>query len=385
MIRIDGDKLAGLAASLVKIPSQNPPGEEAEINEFLLQKMERLGFKVSQYSLRSEATYLVGVLDLGEGSSIIFDGHVDTVPAERVEDWIVDPFSGEVIDGRLYGRGAADMKASIAAWLTAVEAVLNSEAELKGKIMTFLVSDEETYCNGTRDILSEGRYYADMAVVGEPTELNIGVAHKGVMRWRLITYGRAAHSSSPEMGVNAIYKMARAITAIQEYSKRLGDRRHRLLGYPTVSVGTIRGGEKDNVVPDLCEASIERRLIPGEQPGMVEEELTGLLDDIRMDDPEFKYKLERYSTILPSEIEENSEVVKVMIKAVEEGIGRHPRIIGFNATCEMVHLVERGIPTVIFGAGSLNQAHKVNEHVDLKEVTDASRAYAHFIIEVLSR
>ena len=263
--------------------------------------------------------------------------------------------------------------------ISAVEAVLN-RSELKGEVMILLVSDEEASGMGTRDILSRG-YSGDMAVVGEPTGLRVMIAHKGVVRWRLSTYGKAAHSSSPEKGINAIYKMAEACLELRRFSERLRGRTHPFLGSPAMSINMIRGGEKDNVIPDLCEASIDRRLIPGEKVEDAEAELIRILKGIKRRDKEFHYRLERYQHVPSSLTKPDSDIVQLIKRAVKEVTGMEPEVSAFRATCEMVHLVNRGIPTVIFGSGSLDQAHEINEYVEASEVVKAAEIYAHLIID----
>lgn len=382
MVKIDNSHLLDLATRLVRIQSENPPGREKEIADMLEEKMAELGLKVERYDFKPGRPNLIGVRDFGSGRSMMFDGHMDTVPAGNPDLWSVDPFSGEIVDGELYGRGSADMKASIAAWLSAVEAVLKAGLELEGKILTCLVSDEEASGLGTRDVLSKG-YRADMAVVGEPTGLALNIAHKGVIRWRLATFGRAAHASSPREGVNAIYKMAKACLRIQDYLDDLGRSRHGLVGRPTISIGKISGGQKDNVIPDYCEVTVDRRMIPGEKPEEAEREFVQLLESMKQQDKEFKYEIERYVVLEPSEIQPEERVVKIFSTSIRKVTGRKPVLQGFKATCEMTHLVSSRIPTVIFGAGKLSQAHTVDEHVDIEEIMTASKIYAESIIKVL--
>jgi len=379
-IKVDREKVLRLTSSLVKIPSENPPGNEGEIANYLESEIKKLGFKVFRYDFKPGRPNLIGRLKAGDGRTIIFDGHMDTVPAGNPDLWIIeDPFSGEIIDGRLYGRGSADMKSSIAAFISAVETVLN-ESELEGEVLVFLVSDEEASGLGTKDILSRG-YTADMAVVGEPTGLKVMIAHKGVVRWRLSTFGKSVHSSSPERGVNAIYKMAEACLEIRRFSEKLHTRKHPLVGSPTMSINTIRGGEKDNVIPDFCEVSIDRRLIPDEKLENVESDLINILEGIKRKDEEFRYRLDRYQHIPPSLTEPNADIVHLMKNILKKVMKIEPKISGFKATCEMVHLVNNGIPTVIFGSGKLEQAHKINEYVEVEEIVKAAEIYAHLIAD----
>lgn len=378
-IKIEKEKLLRLASTLVRIPSENPPGNEKEIADYLASKLRELGFKTFEYNFKPGRPNVVGILKSQKKKSLMFDGHLDTVPAGRKDQWITDPFSGEIRDRKLYGRGSADMKSSIAAFISAVEAVLDAGEELMVDVLMCLVSDEEVSGMGTRDVLSKG-YKADMALVGEPTGLTIQVAHKGVIRWKLSTFGKAAHASSPDEGVNAIYKMAKACLELDIYSKQLMRKRDKLLGSPTLSVDTIRGGEKDNVIPDYCKVTIDRRLIPREKPEETEAELIEVLEAIKKKDEEFNYRIERYHCTEPSETKPDAEIVKMLEKSIINVTRKKPEILGFHATCEMVQLVKEGIPTVIFGAGRLDQAHKANEHVNVEEIINAAKIYAELLV-----
>ena len=179
--------------------------------------------------------------------------------------------------------------------------------------------------------------------------------------------------------------MVNACLEIKRYSEALRTKKHFLLGSPTLSINMIKGGEKDNVIPDLCEASIERRLIPGEKLENVESDLINILEGVKERDEEFQYKLQRCQYIPPSLIEPDAEAVQLMKKAVKEVMGIEPKVLGFNATCEMIHLVNGSVPTVIFGSGKLEQAHRINEYVEVDEIVKAAEIYARLIINATKR
>ncbi len=195
--------------------------------------------------------------------AVLFEAHQDTVPVDAMT---VDPFGATVEGGKLYGRGACDVKAGIAVMLAAFARLVKEKPAGSAKVTVAFTVDEEHTFLGVQELMKSG-VRADYAIVAEPTLLNIVNAHKGVVRWHLETAGRACHSSRPEQGVNAIYRMARLLNGVEEYAENLRQQSFDpLLGPRTLSVGRIVGGVSPNTVPDFCRVDIDRRLIPGEDP-----------------------------------------------------------------------------------------------------------------------
>lgn len=373
---IEEGKVTDLTRELVRIPSENPPGNEREVAEFIRGRMEDLGLEIHFYECSEGRPNVIGKLK-GEGNkSLMFNAHTDTVPVGDREFWSEDPFGGAIKDGKLYGRGATDMKGGLAAMLIAIESLIESGVKLKGDVMLAAVIDEEHGKLGTKSIVERG-YRADAAVIGEPTELKVCIAHKGALRLEIATIGKAAHSSDPLKGVNAIYKMAKICLAMELLMERLNERGHVLVGNASVSVGTITGGVKVNMVPDRCVISVDRRLIPGESVDNARMEIEEILKNLQSGDPEFKYTVKTLQEYNPSEISEEEEIVKSCRLAVEAVEGVDPGVSGFPAGCDMYLLVnEVNIPTVILGPGSLAQAHQPDEFVEVKQVVDAAKIYS---------
>src|SRR5205085_1020835 len=210
----------------------------------------------------------------GARRTVLLEAHQDTVPADNMT---IDPFGARVEGGRLYGRGACDVKGGMAAMLAAFARLVREKpAGAADVILACTVDEEHTFTGVTR--LVESGLRADAAVVAEPTCLKIVHAHKGVIRWHLETTGRSCHSSSPEQGVNAIYRMGRVLTGIERYADRLrASRSDLLLGPPTISVGRVEGGTSVNTVPDRCRIEIDRRVIPGEDAAAAPADLEAFL------------------------------------------------------------------------------------------------------------
>jgi len=366
-----------LTRQLIKIPSENPPGKEEEISEFIAEKMRSIGLNVRIHEYKPGRPSVVGLLQ-GEKEEpiLMFNGHTDTVPVGDESVWSINPFDADVKDGKIYGRGASDMKAALAAMISAAEMILKEDVKLKGTLIISCVADEEVTGFGTRDLLDRG-YKANFAVVGEPTELKVQIAHKGSVRFRIITKGKAAHASMPHEGLNAIYKMSKVCLALEDLSRQLKKKKHPLLGSPTINVGTIKGGLKTNIVPDRCEITLDRRLIPGEKLENVKFEIDKILTSLKSQNHKFQAESEIIFVARPSETSADEPIVRVAREAVKEVTGKDPGVTGFTATCDMHFLVNQGgIPTVILGPGSLNQAHTTDEYVEAQQVLDAAKIYA---------
>ena len=383
--KIAADEIIELTRQLIRIPSENPPGGEGEIAEFIAEKLKDLGLTVRVYEFKPGRPSVVGLLSgVKEKPTLMFNGHMDTVPVGDKDLWSVEPFEGVLRDGRIYGRGAADMKGALAAMIASVKAIVESEVNLRGRLILTFVADEEVTGYGTRDLIRRG-YRADFAIVGEPNELNVQTAHKGLLWLKVVIRGKAAHASIPHQGVNAIYRMADFCLALEKMNSPLAEKKHTLLGPPTINVGTIKGGIKTNIVPDYCEVTIDRRLIPGEKPIDVKREIEETLESLGGKTSKLQTQVEVINVAEPSETPQDELIVQVARKAVREVIGRDPGVTGFTATCDMRFLVnEAGIPTIILGPGSLRQAHVIDEYVEAEQVINAAKIYTSIILKTLS-
>jgi len=382
--KIDREEVVELTRQLVRIPSENPPGRESELAEFITEKHEELGLTVKVHEFKPRRPSVVGLLSgVEEEPTLMFNGHIDTVPVGDKDLWSVEPFEGILRDGKVYGRGAADMKGALAAMIVSAKAVVESSIKLKGRLILTFVADEEVTGYGTRDLVRRG-YRANFAVVGEPSELKVQTAHKGLLWLKIGTKGKAAHASIPHHGVNAIYRMAEVCLALEKMNSLLEERRHPLLGSPTINVGTVKGGLKTNIVPDYCEITVDRRLIPGEKPMDAKQEIEETLKSLREKTSRFQVEIEVINVAEPSETSQHEPIVQIAREAVKEIIGRDPGVTGFTATCDMRFLVnEASIPTVILGPGSLQQAHIIDEYIEVEQIVDAAKIYASIILKTL--
>ena len=379
---IDEAEVVRLAQELVKIPSENPPGGEKRVAEFLGNYMRDMGLEVQVKDVEPGRPNVIGVLrGAAEGPVILLNGHLDVVPAG--DGWTVDPYGGTIADGRLYGRGSADMKGPIAAMVAAVKTIQRADVSLRGTVVIAGVVSEEDSQAGTKQ-LAKDRVKADFAIVGEPTGLKPVIAHKGNIYFDITTRGIAAHGSIPDHGLNAIEKMFSVGKGLEGLSQRLREKSHYLVGHPTLSIGTIKGGTITNAVPDQCVMSVDRRLIPGETAAEAEAEIWELLNTLAAADPEFRAELEVPVAALPMETSESGSVVRAVRSATMRVLGADPGVHGWSATCDANILMnEMGIPTVIFGPGDIATAHRPDEYIEIDQLTQATMIYSLAILDLL--
>jgi len=377
--------------ALIAIDTSNPPGKEGEAANFVYNRMSTLGAicNMQEFSPgRANAICRIPFFRPEGGPCLIFNSHLDVVPPGETP-WTHPPFKPQIADGRVYGRGACDAKGSLAAMMAAMRLILPSSRDLQGELILTAVAAEETGGLGTQFWLKSRRedLRPSMAIVGEPSSLKPVIGHKGVSRRKLFVHGRSAHSSDPSQGRNAIYPVARLALFIEELNKRLEKNSHPLLGPPVVSANVIRGGVKDNIIPDYCELQMDRRRIPGEEKDQFDRELNEWVESMVERDPSFQWQIENLGEDKePVVISPGEPIVRAVVEAIHEVTGQRETPQGFVAATDMTFLVHQGnIPTVILGPGHLAQTHIVNESVDLDQLEQAVLIYAHLITLILGK
>jgi acetylornithine deacetylase len=378
---INSSELTGTLKELIKIDSVNPllvPGGagEAKIAAFIADFLENLGLKVDICEVEEGRPNVVGVLHgQDSGLSLILNGHMDTVGTEGM----VDPFNPRVEGNRIYGRGSADMKGGLASILHAVKAVVDSEVDLKGDLIVAFVVDEEYTSSGTEKLMES--FKTDGAVVCESTGLEIGIAHKGFVWLEIKTYGKAAHGSRPEKGIDAIAKMGKFLVELDDFgSKVLSERSHKLLGSPSVHSSIIEGGRELSTYPDQCKLKLERRTIPGEDVRQVESELLSILERLSTKDSKFNADLRTIFARGPFTVSAEENVVRFLKEAVNTVLGTDPQYIGSYGWLDSEIIHNAGIPTVIFGPGGEGM-HGINEYVYIDQVVKSSMVLSQFILD----
>jgi acetylornithine deacetylase len=315
---------------------------------------------------------LVRARGTGGGRNLLLCGHIDTVNVEGM----TDPHTPRVDGDRLYGRGAYDMKAGVAAALLAAREV--SRLGLAGDVLVAAVADEEHASLGVQEALR--RVSAEAAVVTEPTELELAVAHKGFVWSEVEVSGRSAHGSRPHLGVDAILKMGAVLRRLEELDRSLGRRTHPLLGRASVHASLIEGGVELSSYPARCKLGLERRTLPGETREQIEAELASLLDGCREADPQLVASRRTLLVREPFEIDHQDELVALSAQAAAEVLGEPPRIGGASYWADAAFIAAAGIPAVLFGPGG-EGAHATEEWVSLSD----TEAVAHTLVRLATR
>ncbi len=386
-----------LLCQLVAIPSVNPMGRnlcgeqflETRLTNFLEELFGRLGLPCQRQTIELGRDNIIARLDgrRGAGSGgrqvLMFEAHQDTVPTDGMT---IEPWTPTIRDGRLYGRGACDIKGGMAAMLVALSRLAEERPrDMPTVLMACTVNEEHGYSGanelkrlwevGSDSILPRK---PDAAIVAEPTNLNVVVAHKGAVRWRCHTRGRAVHSSQPELGENAIYRMGRVLLALEAYQRDVAPSfaKHPLCGGVTLSVGTIGGGISINTVPDECTIEIDRRLLPGEDSsaafGHVVDFVAayqGIDFNVIHDKPGMEG-----STLSDAD---NGRLAE-RLAGIVNGLTGRCRRIGVPFGTDASKIAAAGVPSVVFGPGSIEQAHTADEWLPLDELAAASEALYHF-------
>ena len=366
------NEVAALTAELVAIDSTNPdlvPGGagEVEIARFVAKWLESVGLEVELRELGPGRANVIAVArGSGGGRTLMLNAHMDVVGAGGM----AEPWTPSIEGTRLYGRGAYDMKASLAAIMVAGREA--ARLDLRGDVIVTAVADEEFASIGVQDVIRRMR--ADAAIVTEPTGLDLCVAHKGFVWLEVETYGVASHGSLPEEGVDAIAKMGPVLTGLGNLDHELRSRPgHAMLGPSSIHASLIRGGQELSTYPDRCLLSIERRTIPGETIGVVEGQVAAILDRAAAADPAFQAEQRTLLVRDPFGVNLDQPIVDVARRHLARVIGREPEIVGAGGWMDSAFLAAAGIPTVIFGPDG-EGAHADVEWVDLLSATRTADA-----------
>lgn len=365
-------ELRTLLLDLVAIPSLE--SREYLVVEYLARLFQAQGipFRITTV----DGVPLNFVAQIGSGDkTLVLNTHMDVVPPGNLDEWVTDPFSPAENEGVIAGRGVADAKGSLAAMTLAFFELARRQHCLGGRVVFMAVGGEERGGIGTRAELA-GDFRADAAIIGEPTSLIPMIAHKGVLRLKVRTVGKAAHASSPEEGVNAVTAMAHVVGELDHLANIIADRVDTYTGRASLVVSTISGGTALNVVPESCEISIDRRVIPGEGECGAIEEITDAVHAALPPASGARVEVEKVRFIPPSRTDPNDPIVSAACRAASQAVRAHVEPGGFPATCDMSFFTnEARIPAVILGPGDIGVAHKANEALHLHEAALAVGTY----------
>ncbi|WP_135806706.1 M20 family metallopeptidase [Halorussus marinus] len=384
----DLNDLPGLAAELVRIETENPPGNERPCAEFVVEWFDHRGIDATLFeepsAQRPQAVAEVG--DREDGPTLVLNGHTDVVPAGDREAWTHDPYAGAIADGRLHGRGSADMKTGIAlAMVTARDLAPEIESgDLDGSLVVHAAMGEETGDPGTASLLDAG-YGGDAAVVLEPTGFRVGTRAKGVATFRVGVAGAAAHASHPDEGANAIDAARPVLVAIDEYDARLRERVDDLVGRAYATVTELSAGTDSNmaVLPERAELLLDRRILPDERFEDVEAELDDLFAGVERE-AGVETDRELVMHYASAGIADDSPLAERLRRLSADRADAPTEPWGMAAATDAREFVERGIDAVIWGPGDLSKAHAVDECIDLADAATGLEILKTATREVLS-
>ena len=374
--------LARLLSEMIRINTVSPPGNEKDLALYIAGILRSNGLEPTIQDLGDNRANIFCEIGEGDECRLILNGHLDVVPAEG--EWKHDPFESRIDGEYLYGRGACDMKAGLACMLQAFIDTAKEESRLKGRLKIFFVTDEETSNLGLRSYISEygekDRLSAkrNYALIGEPTDLNVCNSHYGVERYWINVHGVSAHSSKPELGVNAISGAAAIVDSLSGYHKELRSRVTEW-GSPSCAVTMIEGGEKQNSIPVLCSLFLDRRTVPGEDGGQVAKEVEQWIAS-HADMHGCTCSVEPFFSFASGLLDERSG----FLGKAKEIVGQQTDLV-FPAGCEQAIFISGGYDAIVLGPGSIEMAHKIDEYVPLEELEKAVDIYEKFISILLDQ
>lgn len=377
------DEVVKLTQELIKIKSVNPPGDELLAAELLAERLNKYGIEAEVIEVGKNRANVVAILKgKEERPALLFNGHLDVVPVGDLSAWKIDPFSGEIFDGKIWGRGATDMKSGIAA-MSVAAGLLASRCKLKGDLYITAFAGEETDSIGARHYVEHNNLEGiGSIIVTEPTGLDVVIAEKGTLWLELETFGKSAHGSQPNVGVNAIEHMMLLLQEVKNAWERIPYSIDPYLSQPTINIATINGGVKTNVVPDKCIATIDFRFLPSQSREAILEKIRETIERLRKEVKDFKAEMRIINERQPVVTDENEEIVKVAKELGPSVVGRELGIYGVSFyTDAAIFAAKRKIPTIILGPGeydfekNASLAHQPNEYVRIENLEKAVMLY----------
>jgi succinyl-diaminopimelate desuccinylase len=382
--RIQETEVVSLCRNLVRFKSVNPPGDELEIAEYVAGVLRQVGLTVEMVPhTPTRASVLARLKGSGEMPALFYTGHLDVVPV-GAEEWLHDPFEGDVVEGELWGRGASDMKGGNAAMIAATKVLAAANLPLKGDLILAFTAGEEGEQLGAAEIAARPDLAPVQAVVvAEPSYNDVYVAEKGAFWLQITTHGKTAHGSMPHLGQNAIIMMVTLLSELDSLAVPCEE--HPLLGGFTRSVNTIAGGVKTNVVPDQCTVTIDQRTVPGQDHGAILRQVEELIADLGQRLPDFRASVEVINDRIPVATSPGEPVVQRFCDVVAEVTGARPVPKGVNYyTDAVVFAPALNAPMIICGPGEAKLAHQPNEYVEVPKMVEAAKIFTLAAVQLLT-
>jgi len=370
----------------VSAPSVNPGTSEQAMLEAVRRELSDLELETTVVEFATGRPSLAAVLNgAGDGPTLVLNGHMDTVPLGDRTLWTADPFGGELREDAVWGRGSLDMKGGLVAQIACAHVLSAQRRRMRGRLVLHFAAGEECGEPGTLSLIEHG-FGGDFGIVTEPTDLAVATAMRGVCWHTIRLTGVATHAGTAEAGRNPINALPRLIGAIEGYDAKLRARNHRLLGSGAATVTEVRAGVEHNAVPDVCEVVVDRRMLPGDTPDGVRDELAELTRDaLSGDASELEWSIDPlHNPFRPVEVEPDSDRVRSLVAIAERETGRSIPITGTPYGSDVRNLVhDGGIEAVTFGAGDVRGCHCPDEHLPVSELRLAATIIAAFAADML--
>lgn len=371
-----------LLGKMVAIPSVE--GDEKEMGDFLAEYTAGLGMTVEKQIVEGDRSNIIARVQIGKGGkTVLLNSHMDVVPP--ASGWNTNPYELVIKDDKAYGRGSTDAKGALTSFLMATKNIIENPNGLNGNIIFTAVVDEESFSKGARYMAEQKSVKADYGIIGEPTMSNVYIWHKGSIRPVIKIKGRSAHASTPELGISAVRVASYISNLVDDIQTELFANRHPIAGNSSISITMLKAGVKENVLPDTCEMTIDRRMVPGEDEAQIIESFEKICRDAEEKFPGASVKIDHYITTTgpASEVKPDSEIARIAYAACEEVTGIKQVPNGTDCNADMNHFVRMGIPCVIIGPGTLKVAHMPNEYVELKQLELAYKVHENVIRSLL--
>lgn len=378
---IDKNRIIEITKELINLRSDNEGDMEYGVSIYLKNFLEAIGAKVEMQHVESKRYNVIAQFPgKSMGKTLMYCGHIDVVPPGDESKWRTAPFKAHIENDYLFGRGSADMKGSIASFLHTMEVLQKLKIDLNGDVLLVLDVDEEISNKGLYKFFSSG-IKADACIVGEPTNMEIALGHRGVLGFKVRFKGKKAHASQPHLGVNPIMHAMYFSQRVENFIKNILQYRKSSMGNSTMTITYINAGKELNSIPNECELLIDRRLIMGETKESCIDELDNILKEMKAEIKNLDYEFQVTTYCEPGEISPENKLVKDMQFAIDSNNPDSVSLTYLKATCE-ASLISKlmNIPVIICGPGNMEQAHIVNEFIKTEQLELGSRIYAAFLL-----
>lgn len=386
---VNSDELVSFTQQLIRIKSvfdpEVPGANEEKVAIFVADYLKKLGLEVHLDEAAPGRPNVIAYLNGSKpGKTLLMEGHTDVVTAGDPDEWTVDPFGGDIKDGRIYGRGSCDTKGNMAAAIFAAKAIKDSGIDFAGRILLCIPVDEESLMIGIKDFINKGwADDVDAAIICEPEENQLCITQRGALRIAIRVHGKMSHGAMPEAGINPNWGMAHVIMELEKLQQaeveRLG--KHEHLGYPSITPTILqapaKGEAQINVIPKECYTTLDIRTVPGQDHQVLIGQIQEILDRLTVERTNFKATMEVIEERPWTLTDMNEPVVKAMAAAYEKITGKAPCYNGVPGATDGTFLhAWKNIPIITTGAGDRLIPHQVDEYVDIAELVEASQMFA---------